>query len=132
MGRSDWSSDEISLEEAIDTFKPYYDYLNDYNSPTSFKNEALKEEELEAYAKVYKKGDVDQKGWDKSDVFDVIGKHSLQNAYYLIEKHRIKRNNRLQFNEFLRSCLPDNKKFDDNSVNNYYMTKHRRGSSLVY
>jgi hypothetical protein len=125
MSRNDWSDYEISLEEAIETFKPYYDYLNDFASHTSDKNETLTKEELEAYANVFEKGDVDHKGWDKSDVFDVIGKHSTQNAYYLIAKHRINRKNRLQFHEFLRSCLPENKKFDERSVNLYYVSKQR-------
>lgn len=121
MARTEWSNNFISLEEAIDTFKSYYDYLEDLNTRSFRRKETVKSNEVEAYARLFEKGDTDRIGWDKSDVFDIIGKNSSTNAYYLIEKYGISRNNRLQFGEFLKNCLPENKKFDESYVNRYYL-----------
>ena len=120
MARTDWSNNSISLEEAIETFKSYFDYLEDFITRSYRKKETVKHNEIEVYARLFEKGDTERIGWDKSDVFDIIGKNSSANAYYLIEKYGITRNNRLQFGEFLRSCLPDHKKFDESNVNRYY------------
>jgi hypothetical protein len=120
MPRTDWSNDLVSLSEAIETFKSYYDYMEDYNARTLRRRETVKQQEVEVYARLFEKGDTERIGWDKSDVFDIIGKHSASSAYYLIEKYGISRNNRLQFGEFLRSALPEHKKFDESNPYKYY------------
>lgn len=126
MGRTDWTREEITIDEAIETFKPYYEYLEDLNTKSFRRRESVKYNEIELYARLFEKGDTDRMGWDKSDVFDIIGKYSPNNAYYLIEKYGISRNNRLQFGEFLRNCLPEHKNFDESYVNRYYSTVHKR------
>lgn len=124
MSRTDWSNDPISLTEAIETFKSYYDYMEDHTIRTSRRKETVKHHEVEVFAKLFERGDTEKVGWDKSDVFDIIGKHSASSAYYLIEKYGISRHNRLQFGEFLRSALPEHKKFDENSYK--YHPRHQR------
>lgn len=125
MSRTDWSNDLISLSDAIETFKSYYDYMEDYTARTLRRRETVKQHEVEVFAKLFEKGDTERMGWDKSDVFDIIGKHSASSAYYLIEKYGISRHNRLQFGEFLRSALPEHKTFDESNAYKYY-PRHQR------
>ncbi len=120
MTRTDWSMDEISLIQAVNSFKCYFDYLDDSNNKSSKRKESINDNEIEAFARLYEMGDTEKVGWDKADVLDMFGQKSSSNAYYLIEKQAVKDKNRLQFCEFLKYCLPEHKKFDESSVNKYY------------
>ena len=131
MTRTDWSMDQISLIQAVKSFKCYFDYLDDFTTKFSRSKESVNDNEIEPFARLYEIGDTEKVGWDKSDVFDMYSNKSSGNAYYLIEKNRIKGNHRLQFSEFLRCCLPDHKKFDDSNVNRFYSIFHKRRLSLV-
>jgi hypothetical protein len=131
MTRTHWSMDQISLIQAVNSFKGYFDYLDEFTNKSSRRKESVNDNEIEAFARLYEMGDTEKVGWDKSDVFDIFGKNSPGNAYYLIEKHAIKGKNRLQFSEFLRSCLPDHKKFDDTDVSRFYSIFHKRRSSII-
>jgi hypothetical protein len=131
MTRTDWSADQISHIQALNSFKSYFDYLEGSTTKSSTRKESVHDNEIEPYARFYEKGDTEKVGWDKSDVYDMLGKKSSTIAYYLIEKHAINRKNRLQFSEFLKYCLPDHKKFDESSVNRFYSKFHKRRSSLV-
>jgi hypothetical protein len=131
MNRADWSSDQISQSQAINSFKCYFDYMDDSTNISPKRKESANDFEIEAFARLYEQGDSEKVGWDKSDVFDFFGKKSPVNAYYLIEKQAIKGKNRLQFSEFLKYCLPEHKKFDASSVNRFYDNYHKRRSSFV-
>ena len=119
MSRSEWSNDAISLSEAVETFKSYYDYMEDYTTRTHRRRETVKQQEVEVLSRLFEKGDTERIGRDKSDVLDIMGKHSASSAYHLIEKYEISRHNQFQFREFHRSALPENKKFDEMYANKY-------------
>jgi hypothetical protein len=75
---------------------------------------------MEVFARLYAIGDVDGKGWDKSDVMEMIGKKSYENARYIIQKYSVSSSNRLKFRDYLRISLPECKEFDASRVNEFY------------
>jgi hypothetical protein len=131
MTRTDWSMDEISIAQAINSFKGYFDYLDDLNTTSNKRKESVYGNKTEAFSRHSKMGDSDKVGRDKADGFDVFGKKSSGNSYNMTEKNAIKDKHKLEFSEFLKYCSPYNNKSDEISVNRFYSIFHKRRSSLV-
>lgn len=113
-----WADKVINLNEAVQEFTPYLDQMNK-KAKENMKN-TVSHQELDMYAKLYTVGDVDGLGWDKSDVYEMLGKRSAKNAYYIIHRFKVSSSNRFKFSDYLRVCLSENKEFDDSQVNEFY------------
>jgi hypothetical protein len=80
----------------------------------------LSHQELKILAELYSIGDIDGNGWDKSDVMEMIGERSYENACYIIQKYNVSSSNRLKFSDYLTFSLPGCKQFDASRVNEFY------------
>lgn len=108
----------LSLNEAAHEFTPYHEQPHEKSKKTS--QHAVTHQELEIFAKMYSLGDVDGLGWDKSDVYEMLGKRSPDLAYFIIHKFNVSSSNRLKFSDYFRMSLHKNKVFDDEQANEFY------------